>query len=328
MADDAAEMAPVDVCADLVEWPLYIAAQPADLVVSALRRDPELARSFISGEPDKPFTIEVERPATEQADGQRVVSEVELFGLGIDASAEELTALLRRLQAIRRTGDYPRESVAVPEPLQGLAGLSTTLVLQRLLPLDDDPLEKRILMGRIRDYTFDEVARRGHLAVDTCTDIADADPADGDQREYYHWDIDIAAGGFIVEKRVEPTVLADNQLSYPADPFPGISLAFPDFSLDPDDPRSIWHRGLDHKLHARAKAVTITDIYYRKLAGTADEVRLRRLENDPLYETSDATCVDLLTKGPPPGTFAELVEPTTDYCLGRCAMPPIVNSGD
>jgi hypothetical protein len=97
----------------------------------------------------------------------------------------------------------------------------------------------------------------------------------------------------------------------------------PAFSRDPADPRSVWRRGLTHKLHSMGTRIKIDNIYHRKLS----EPNLERLPNGHgWYVSTGASCLDLFTQGRPPATFGELT--AHDYCLGRCMHPPIVNSGD
>ena len=342
------EMEPAYICEDLTEWPLTIAGQPADVVVTALRLDRDLAMQFINGSPDERFSVEIQVPSVEQGSQETTTEVIQLTGLGIDLSPEALTDLLRELNDSSaydaEEGDEADKPIDVPVPLQGIGGLSTTLLLERLLPLDGNPLGNRVLSGKIRDYAFDEEASRGHISVDTCIDVAGAAAPGTLEGEFVHWDIDIAKDGFVVDERVEPTppLPADNDFDpndhvFPADPFPGISLAFPASALDPSNSGGIWQRGLDHKLHASKEVMTVTDVYYRKLVGTPDEVTLRRLPDttepntDERYINNADSCVDLLTRGRPPGTFAELAklhEQGNGYCLGRCTGTPIVNSGE
>ena len=67
----------------------------------------------------------------------------------------------------------------------------------------------------------------------------------------------------------------------------------------------------------------VRNVYHRKLT----EPNLVRIaDTEWPYQVTPASCIDLFTQGPPPATFGELA--ANDYCLGRCAHPPIVNSGD
>jgi hypothetical protein len=319
---DVAQAHPGDPCDGLVQWPLYVTGLPAEPLAEFLRADPDRARAFVrGGERAVTVPLDAEGLPTEplpQAQQQVPVTERVIDGLGIQLDETELVALLQRLheEPLGVYGD-------VPVQLQGIAGLTTVLFLQKVYPPDaEEPIANKVISGRIRDYIFVEATGRGHLAVDTCIDVLDFVPVGEDRREFLHWDIDIAPGGFSAGVRKEPDD-PDSLADYAA-PFPGISLALPAFTVDPTDPRSVSRRGLDHKLHARGEtAIDVTDIHYRRLA----DPELERFDDShPWYESTPASCVDLFTEGPPPGTFGELV--SADYCLGRCEQPMIVNSGD
>ena len=220
----------------------------------------------------------------------------------------------------------------VPKALQGIGGLSTTLLLQKLLLFKKDkegnnvkdkdgnniPSADKVLYGKIRDYTYDKKEERGHLSVDVCIDRKEFVKVNENRKEFYHWDIEIE-NGFRQMKRDEPSN-PDVETTY-NNPFPGFNL--PKIAIDPADPRSIWRRGLDYKLYARGKGIKVRHIYYRRVS----DPELERLPvGHQFYESTTASCVDLFTEGPPPGTFAELTD--NGYCLGRCPHPPIINSGD
>ncbi len=281
-----------DPCAGLVEWPLYVAGEPAEAFAARLRTDRASVEEFVQS-------------------------------LGIDRGIDALYDLLLR---IREAPAVVQDDV--PEALQGIAGLSTTLLLTRLLPVEDEPLAPMILRGKIRDYTFIRDPESGqpgrgsgHLAVDICTDIDGFVPVGEDRREFFHWDLEVIEDGFIVNTRTEPT--NPNVLSTYSEPFPGVSLVLPEMTWSPASPHSVWRRGLDHKLHSNSRWIQVRNVYHRKLADP-DLVRLD--DQHHFYESTAASCIDLFTAGPPPGSFGELAG--NDYCLGRCAHPPIVNSGD
>ncbi len=312
---------PGDPCDGLVHWPLYVAGMPADPLASYLRDNPELAEAFIKNSPDQRYTIPA--GALRSGDQQLPLEARELGGLGIELDIGDLADLLARIN------EDPRAvQDNVPEQLRGIAGLTTTLFLQKLLPLDGEPVADKIFMGKIRDYTYvrdpasaDPGKGRGHLSVDTCTDIDGFVPVGEDRREFFHWDLEVIEDGFVVNKRTEPSDPSD-MATYEA-PFPGIDLVLPEMTWSPADPRSVWRRGLDHKLHSSSTWLVVRNVYHRKLV---DPLLVRLPDGNPLYGVTEASCIDLFTQGPPPGTFAELAG--NDYCLGRCAHPPIVNSGD
>lgn len=256
-------------CEGLEKWALFVDGEPSDAFAARLRGNQAEAQAFINS-------------------------------LGIDLDTEQLTDLLRRLDAA------PESVLDVPEALQGISGFSTTLLLKKMF-LGVHPT----LYGKIRDYVFVDKTKSGHLSVDMCID----------QREFYHWDIEVLDGEFHVERRTEPADPSDFD-TYPADPFPGVDLDLPKAAVDPALESSIWARGLTHKLHASGTRIEVRHVYYRDL-GAPDLVRL-----DPghhLYESTEASCVDLFTTGRPPATFGELVQ--KDYCLGRCEHPAVLNTG-
>jgi len=313
------EAHPADPCRDLVTWPLYVHSLPGEPLAAYFRANEEAARAFIESKDREAVTI----PAGAlRRDPPVPADDVTLAGLGIDIGFQELGRILVQLDTEPTLDPGP-----LPEALIGLAGFSTAIFLQKVLPLDDeDPIADRIVMGRIRDYTFVENPAAGykgggHLAVDICTDVLEFVEVGQDRRIFYHWDIEVGDNGFDVWVRSEPTS-ATKPADY-SDPFPGVGVVLPDFSADPADPRSVWRRGLDHKLHAAGLVVKITDIYARPLETST----LKRLEDEhDWYEPTEASCVDVFTEGRPPGTFAELA--SGGYCLGRCLHPPIVNSGE
>lgn len=312
---------PGDPCDGLVQWPLYVAGMPADPLATYLRANPQQAIDFINNGPEVRYIIQA--GALRGGDDPLPAEDRELGGLGIEIDVERLAVVLAEMN---ETPQAVRDDV--PEQLRGIAGLSTTLFLQKVLPLNGDPVADRILMGKIRDYTYvrdseseDPGKGSGHLSVDICTDIDGFVPVNEDHREFFHWDLEVIEDGFVVTKRTEPSDPSDIT-TYDA-PFPGIDLMLPEMTWSPAYPSSVWRRGLDHKLHSSNQWLKVSNVYHRKL----DDPHLVRLPNDNWrYEVTEASCIDLFTQGPPPGTFAELAG--NDYCLGRCAHPPIVNSGD
>jgi hypothetical protein len=240
--------------------------------------------------------------------------------LEITAGRERLTQILIQLD------DDPQAEIDnLPEALEGIAGFITTSLLKKLLPRTpespDVPIADEVVYGRIRDHTFVRTTMSGHLSVDICTDRKEFVPIGGaDLRKFFHWDIEIPIGVYSVSTRVGPSDPSD-----PGEynnPFPSVNLALPAQAVDPSDPRSIWRRGLDHKLHAEGERITVRSVYYRKLS----EPDLVLISNRKFYEPRVESCVDLFTVGYPPATFGELAG--NDYCLGRCAFPAIYNSGD
>jgi hypothetical protein len=169
--------------------------------------------------------------------------------------------------------------------------------------------EVQKVQGKIRDYVYDEGTKGGHLAVDVRTLIftsaKDRDLGKPPIRtELLHWDIDVD-GVYEVHSR---------GLDF-LDPFPDVDLALPGYAI-----ASIWIRDLRYKLHAKGTGIVVRHIY-RKI----DDNPIELLPTtDPLYASTDASCIDLLFHPYPP----ELeLPPQIGYCLGRCDHPAIVNTG-
>lgn len=279
-----------DPCAGLPPLGLFVEGQPADEFVADLRANPEDAQEFIRNEAPE--------------------------GLGIDLSAADLTALLQQNQLDAKA------VLDLPEALQGIGGLPVLVLLQKLLPLDvnQPPVADQVVYGKIRDYTYLTEEEAWHLSVDVCLDEQGFVPLGEDRREFYHWDVEIAAGASTVTPRKDPDDPSDPG-AY-GDPFPGLDFEFPAEAIDPANPGSLWRRGLDHKLGAAGTGVVVENIYHRRLS----EPDLTRLDDSHhLYTSTEASCVDLFTAGPPPATFGELVN--AGYCLGRCEHPAIFNTG-
>ena len=282
--------AQADPCAGLPPLGLFVEGQPADEFVGTLRGSSARAQAFISDDPPD--------------------------GLGIKLDAGVLTELLQQ------TAPDPKAVRDLPEALQGLAGLPVLVLLQKLLPLDvnQPPLADKVVYGKIRDYVFVGEEEAWHLSVDVCFDKQGFVPLGEDRREFYHWDVEIAADASTVSERVPPGDPSDPN-DY-GDPFPGLDFEFPPEAIDPANPGSLWRRGLDHKLGATGLGVVVENIYHRRLS----EPDLTRLDDGHhLYTSTEASCVDLFTAGPPPSTFGELVN--AGYCLGRCEHPAIFNTG-
>ncbi|MEZ5933351.1 MAG: hypothetical protein R3F54_15655 [Alphaproteobacteria bacterium] len=126
----------------------------------------------------------------------------------------------------------------------------------------------------------------------------------------------------------------------------GAKIKFPWLALNPDDPRSLWCRCLNCKIYAEGSDVMVDKIFRRlnipaeELEATIGECvgleKLPKSENDPdathcWYDQRPDACVDLMLRraedGSIPLTIEELRDRGTDYCLGRCAYPPVVNTG-
>jgi hypothetical protein len=303
----SAEAQRVNPCEGLPEWSLFVGlpAQegepievvPADEFVDSIRED---------------------RPAIERF----------IKSLGIDLGIQTLIERLQEIDDWRERlieGEPPPEAPKeVPSALRGIGGFSTTLLLKKLLGIPhahgQGLLADPVVYGKIRDYIFLKESNSGHMSVDVCIDQRMFVPLGEDRREFFHWDIEIPSGIYKVWERKDPGNIS-NPTSY-NEPFPGLNFSLPKEAVDPANPRSIWRRGLDHKLHAEGVDIEVRDIYYR----TSNDPNLKRLpDGDPGYQSTVESCIDLFTQGSPPATFGELVE--NAYCLGRCGHPPIFNTG-
>lgn len=256
--------------------------------------------------------------AEEQDQTVTVASFIRLLGI-VELKEPELAVLL---QQMRKSPGQLAYEYPIPRALQGIGGLPTTLLLQWLIFIDGRPIAKPVLYGKIRDYTFIDQTKSGHINIDTCID----DLQTG-QREFFHWDVEIANNGFEVTER------NDDQTDDPFSLLPEFQM--PPGALDRNNRHSIWHRGLTYKLGAKGYSITVRHVYHRVLSNAIIQT-LDLLERpdptDPLdpahrfYTSTPDSCIDLFTRGYPPATFNELAG--NDYCLGRCSFPAIYNSGE
>ena len=186
--------------------------------------------------------------------------------------------------------------------------------------------------GKIRDYLFiadpnDKRKGSGHLSVEMLFEV---DRDEMQESLFFHWDISVR----------NYTVHVRDDSRFPDFPFPELQgkpneaneltesakVVFPKSSTDPGNPISVWARGLNHKLFAEGGKddegkdnFTIDNIYRSRNGGP-----LERLDDrHEWYQTPEGSCVDLMFKGYPP---AAGLPPQTNYCLGRCAHPRIVNT--
>ena len=237
----------------------------------------------------------------------RLEEYLQSWGIDVDDRLQEQIARIKQGEA--REDD-------VHEALTGIGGFAKIQVAEIALASRDPERaeETRLICGKIRDYVYDEGQKSGHLAVDTRIDVFDTaasyNAGTPDSVERYHWDIEVDGIYRVIQRD-------DNN---PADPFPN-TVKLPDAAKDPANPDGIWQRGLDHKLYAKGTGIKVRHVYQR-----FDDGRIERLPaGHPYYVSTDESCIDLLTAGPPPATVGEL-PPQSGYCLGRCDHPQVVNT--
>lgn len=240
--------------------------------------------------------------------------------LKITLSEDQLADLLQAINKdpVQKSNlPYP-----LPTALRGIGGFATSLLLERLIFVRGRSISEKVFYGKIRDYTFIDKTKSGHLSVDTCID----DRQTG-RRDLYHWDIVVDEGGFTVKVRDDNK--PDNPFNLPS------TFQMPEGALDETNRHSIWYRGLDHKLGAMGTSIKVINVYHRQLNNDILQ-NFPRIDNpDPnnpedighlYYTPTPESCIDLFTRHFPPATFGELAG--NGYCLGRCAHPAIYNSGD
>lgn len=196
----------------------------------------------------------------------------------------------------------------VPEALKGIGGFSA----RGLLRAADG--QRQVITGKIRDYVYDDSNKSGHLAVDTRVEIFATRESfvmhKPDVTLRYHWDIEIEPGAFEVQKHSGEDL----------DPFPGtekhpVPVEFTDATL-----KDIKKRGLIYKLFAKGEKIVVRHIYQ-----VFDDGSIERLPNkDPLYESTEESCIDIMFDRFPPAID---LPPQRGYCLGRCDQPQVVNTG-
>lgn len=271
-------------------------------------------------------------------DDQEKVQDI-LQALACDVSPEKI---------LERSKYATVQDDSFPDFLKGPAGLATTIFLETvagenlqrsLRSADDNSKFRTKVSGKICDFIFipdpkdpSEFPRKGsgHISIEVISDEYNDDQALIDcspsKTKFLHWDIEVC----------EYTVHVRDDNCFPNLPFPELQggsppkVTFPSSALDPDDSRSIWCRGLDHKLFAGGlkddgQANIIIHDIYESIDGS-DLVRLKSqgAERDPKYEVTQESCVDIMFKGYPPSTG---LPSQREYCLGRCKEPGIVNTG-
>jgi len=245
----------------------------------------------------------------------------------------------------RQIDNSPTPPAALPKCFWGTGGFATLcyikaylgrfadqdgrLVLENGSVVSLNPEHRIKISGKIRCYQFSPTAPgsmqgNGHLVVDvihrefaTDRELIECKPS---RTEAYKWRVEFC----------DATVFKRDSAGFPDLPFPDLQLpiedkdprvVFPEDALDPNVAGSLWCRGLDHKIFAGGPdQIKVRDIYLS--INEADPVRLD--DDHTLYKVTEDSCVDLMFKGYPP---FDTLPPQREYCLGRCAHPPLVNSG-
>lgn len=232
------------------------------------------------------------------------------------------TSLGQLIRDIR--SDNVNQSVPVPG-LTGLGGVLGHAMLNEaetaLRGNDTFDPDKQIFVsvsGEIQDYEYNAGQNSGRLEVIThvtTTPVPNNRPGRTIPRTTsYLWTIEVVnngGGGF----------RAYQHNGNPSDPFPG-TMPFTAEML-----ALIQARGYQWKLWASGTDIKIVDVQIKRGASQ----QFTTLSNMPKYtrlfnEISD-NCIDMMFIAQPPATLPDHLDPPF-YCLGRCANPLIVNTGD
>lgn len=222
-----------------------------------------------------------------------------LFGVdsGKRLGDDELASLLEFASSEEVTADALRDRLEGSDALNGVAGFSVLQLLHAYVTGEPQPVR-----GKIREYYFNDEQKGGYLEVDTEVDTVQGGSVVNTDR--YFWAIAVRPETYRVVDRVGPPS---------ADPFPE-TVDFPPAAVDESNPDSIWGRNLDQKLFGEGTGVVVIAVRKNNVLLDTDH---------PLYESTAASCIDLLFWGYP--RRSELPKQRY-YCLGRCADPQVVNT--
>lgn len=136
-------------------------------------------------------------------------------------------------------------------------------------------------------------------------------------RVQYCWKLEVEEDGFRVVRRDD---------SHPDGPFPRTM----DLSPEAVDRIKCQNQPtgcneLQYKLWATGFAIAVKEIHFRRANAPWDLLDKLAQENRVFYVPSEDNCIDMMFVSAPPATLGGLQPPA--YCLGRCANPPIVNTG-
>jgi hypothetical protein len=276
------------------------------------------------GKSDETLTpIDVVLADPETAD--RVVKD--LLGLSLDVDPRE---------AVRSLNEGPKYGENVPPASEGLGGLAVHPFLTAYSArfLEDRPAFRVKVGGKACDYAFAPNADNpykgtGHLSINMLHEYFANDEelrtCTPSKTEFYHWRIKLCNA--VIHRRYDVDESGSEHGSFPNNPFPDLDVTFPAPALDPNDPRSIWCRCLDHKLFIMGEDVKVEHIYRQICSNVPqpeDEDFHLLDRSDPLYKSTAESCVDIMFRGYPP--LAGLPE-QREYCIGRCGHPDLVNTG-
>lgn len=152
------------------------------------------------------------------------------------------------------------------------------------------------LTGEIVEYSYNPANKSGRLVVETTQSISGGTPTE------YVWEVEVLPQGFQEIGRTRN----------PSDPFPG-TLAFDAAML-----QRIVDKNFRVKLWAKGGKIKIKSVKENGALLPAGH---------PFLRTDPQNCIDMMFDADPgnvPTTIGDLGE--TAYCLGRCAMPALINT--
>jgi hypothetical protein len=177
------------------------------------------------------------------------------------------------------------------------------------------------VFGQITEYEFNKSASdptrgNGRLVVITYVTSTKVPLGNGNnipKTEAYRWHVRVENNGFQIVPRSNVN---------PTDPFPG-TLAFTPAML-----ARINLLGFQYKLWAKGTDIKIDNVE-QKAGNSSNWITLPKTnpKYKRLYAEIDENCIDMMFVNEPPMTLTDGMKPPF-YCLGRCASPLIVNTGE
>jgi len=167
--------------------------------------------------------------------------------------------------------------------------------------------------GQITHYEYNPVDGSGRLHVTTFAAITTGGVT---RTDAYKWEVAVLPGGF--------TVIPHS--GNPTDPFPG-TLQF-----SPEMLNRISANQLMFKLWANGPEIVVERVDFDDDYDPSNPTFVYLDPAQPqfhkyrcLYETTNASCIDMMFQASPPTDMSGLSAPPF-YCLGRCAQPFIINT--